>query len=54
MPKLKVHVSKEAIEQESVQHVRGMLLNNADVIGPNNPPTLFDIEFGWENVSPNQ
>jgi len=54
MPKLTVHVSKEAIEQESVQHVRGMLLNNADVIGPNNPPTFFDIEFGWENVSPNQ
>ena len=43
----------EAIEKESVHHVRGMLLNNADVIGPNNPPTFFDIEFGWENVVAN-
>jgi len=54
MPKLTVNVNKEAIDDQSVNMVQGILLNNADVIGPNNPPTFFDLEFGWENVPPNQ
>jgi hypothetical protein len=54
MSSLKIHMSEDDIRKQSITHARALLLTSDDTIGPNNPPTIFDVEIGWENVVPSK
>ncbi len=50
---LKIHVPKEVIEKQQLKYSRALMCVSDDIIGPTNPPTIFDVEIGWESVVSN-
>lgn len=47
MSKAKMHVSQDVIDaRQGIKASRVLLLKAADNIGPENPPTIYDVELG--------
>ncbi len=54
MSKAKMHVPQNIIDaKQGIRASRVLLLKAADIIGPSNPPTIYDVELGWENITAN-